>query len=75
MDHYTNLELGKRSEGIKSTQKICLVSTSEIKAGKEQFDHEVKKPNHHLPELVSGLHFTMKCAFWNNDSFIFPLLL
>ena len=26
-----------------STRKICLVSTSEIKAGKEQFDHEVCK--------------------------------
>ena len=32
----------KGSEGIESTRKLWLVSTSEIKAGKEQFDHEVK---------------------------------
>ena len=44
LDHYTNLELGKRSEGIESTRKICLVSTSEVKAGKKkQFDHEILK--------------------------------
>ena len=33
----------KGSEGIESTRTICLVSTSEIKAGKEQFDHESRK--------------------------------
>ena len=31
----------KGSEGIESTRQICTVSTSEIKAENEQFDHEV----------------------------------
>ena len=31
----------KGSEGFESTRQICTVSTSEIKAGNEQFDHEV----------------------------------
>ena len=30
----------KGSEGIESTRKMWLVSNSEIKAGKEQVDHE-----------------------------------
>ena len=38
-----NYSSWKGSKGIESTQKIYLVSTSEIKAGKEQFDHEVRK--------------------------------
>ena len=38
----THIESSRKGLGVaKSTQKICLVSTSEIKAGKEQFDHEV----------------------------------
>ena len=40
----THIESSRKGLGVaKSTQKICLVSTSEIKAGKEQFDHEVCK--------------------------------
>ena len=31
----------KGPKGIESTRKIFLVSNSEIKAGKEQFDHDV----------------------------------
>ena len=47
---YIKCSSWKGSEGIESTRQICSVSTSEIKAEKEQFDHEVRRsslPRHH----------------------------
>lgn len=57
----------KGSEGIESTRQICSVSTSEIKAENEQFDHEGR--NFYLVGPIDLRPTRQNCIYTQNTVF------